>query len=296
MLAKIPNPSAGKTFSNEPKAQLAVCRTIADVLNREFDPGLIDVSDDAAGICRQVYKIAHGLSTGMHMEFLEVHSSLRRTLQNLQVWHEVLRELRQRVKHLAQSADGYSEPHGPERMEEYFAAIDGVEREHDQQMALLTSILDVELNDPAQELKRALAGLDSEFHSVKKKKLEPGSEALSDALAHSLGALGTTARVSATVDNALRKVGLSVEEYQRSSSAPELEDRLRGLLASRDWSDSSTIAEHIRAAKALKASFGHRSQLSGSGDGMNAVPARQRRIVLGRRWGVRPADAGRLRP
>ena len=263
--ANLPNPRKGKTFAQDAKAHEKVCKTIGDVLNHEFAPGaskenrIIDTSAGAANVCWQIHEIVHSLATGVHVEFLEVHASLKRVLTNLEVLGEILREVNKKIMKGTEGARFKSM--GTEREFEHYADVyKKVEEAHDHQMRLLKNFLHVHLASPKKELEMAMRQQGEAYQMVKKLKLTPGSSDFSDTLAAAVSGLGTVTAISARVDKALREVGMSVQAYLDSADLDRLETALNERLYSGEV-DRDDFAKYLKAVKVLKENFAERSKL-----------------------------------
>lgn len=263
--ANLPDPRKGKTFAQDAKAHEKVCRTLADVLNQEFSAGaskenrIIDTSAGPAGVCQQLYEIAHSLSVGLQVEFLEVHASLRRVLTNLEVIGKFLEESQRKIHNLGAKAK--FKDFGDEKD---FAheddVLDRVLKEQRHQMRLLKNFLDIHLASPKTELELALKRQGETYNVVKKLRLVPGTGEFADTLASAVSGLGTVTAVSARVDKALREVGLSVQAYLASADLDALESTLNERLYS-GAIDREDFGKYLKAVKTLKDNFAERSRL-----------------------------------
>lgn len=263
--ANLPDPRKGKTFAQDAKAHEKVCRTLADVLNQEFSAGaskenrIIDTSAGPAGVCQQLYEIAHSLSVGLQVEFLEVHASLRRVLTNLEVIGLFLEESQRKIHNLGAKAK--FKDFGDEKAFAYEDdVLDRVLTQQKHQMRLLKNFLDVHLAPPKTELELALKRQGETYNVVKKLRLVPGTSEFADTLASAVSGLGTVTAVSARVDKALREVGLSVQKYLASADLDALESSLNERLYS-GAIDREDFGKYLKAVKTLKDNFAERSRL-----------------------------------
>jgi hypothetical protein len=292
--ANLPDPRKGKTFAQDAKAHEKVCKTIGDVLNHEFAPGaskenrIIDTTQGAASVCWQIHEIVHSLSTGIHVEFLEVYASLKRVLTNLEVLGEILREVNKKI--LKGTEGAHFRSRGAEREFDHYAEVyKKVEHEHDNQMRLLKNFLHVHLATPKKELEMAMRRQGESYQMVKKLKLTPGSSGFSDSLASAVSGLGTVASISARVDKALREVGLSVQSYLESSGLDQLETALNERLYSGEV-DRDDFAKYLKAVKVLKENFAERSRLELGAPTEGTWGGKAAAIRGGGAWGGGPYD------
>lgn len=263
--AKLPNPRKGKTFEADAKSQEKVCRTIADVLNDEFNPGaskadkLIDTSLGAVSVCRQVAELVHSMSTGLHTEFLEVHASLTRILRNLEVLDEVLGEVHGKISSQISSADL---PAGAgKKISDFQEVYTRAQRERERQMAMMRNFLSVTLAPAKEELAIAMREEGESHDMIQRLKLVPGTGDFADTLAMAVSGLGTVATISARVDKALGAVGISVQQYLSSADMATLESSLDSRLMTSGDVDAKDIGKFLQAVQTLKENFYRRSEL-----------------------------------
>ena len=262
LVAQIPNPRKGKTFSDDAKAQEKVCRVIADVLNDEFSPGatkaadkFIDTSLGAVAICRSVGEWAHSFASGVNTEFLAVHTSVRNALRNSEILGELMRDLYNKIT-TSVSNDG------PSSLARDVAPFDEMYRRaqssHKEQQELIKNILHVTLAPAAKELELAMRDESESNALIKKLGLKPGTSEFADSLAMAISGLGTAAAVAARVHNALKQVGLSVSKYLDSGDFKALKRALDDKLMSGDIK-TDDVAKFLEAIQTLRATFDRRS-------------------------------------
>lgn len=261
LVAALPNPRAGKTIATDKKQQDKTCRLVAKALNDEFTPGeqhgaraLVDTKLGTVGICRKVSEIAHGLVTGLHGEFLEVHADLTRVLKNLTALEEVLRRSHAHIVQKAAEESGGDIDPGLEEL--YQRALS----EHKRQLLMLSHLVNVSLASSKDELGYLMETENEERNIIQELKLVPGSSDLSDALAYAVSGLGTTAAMSAMVDKALREVGIEVSKYLQSADMKAFQALLDARLDSGDI-PTSEIGKFLAQAQVLKQHFAGRDKL-----------------------------------
>ena len=79
--------------------QALACKTIAKALNAQFpqrgsNAKLIDVTASPESICRAVADLVKAMSSGIQMEFLEVHAGLENALRRLTALRGIAGEMR----------------------------------------------------------------------------------------------------------------------------------------------------------------------------------------------------------
>lgn len=233
LVDNIPNPRRGKTFSAEARAQEKVCRTVADVLNDEFTPGVTDAAakfiDTSLGpveICRAVGEWAHSFASGVNTEFLAVHRSVRNALQAVTVLDEIMSGAFARIN---AALEGSSAARGLDALREIYLRAQSERRRQEE---VLKNILHAQLAPAARELEIALRDEAEQSALVKRLGLQPGTSEFADSLASAIAGLGTAASIAQRVHRALKQVGLSARQYLDSEGFAALERALDAKIES----------------------------------------------------------------
>ncbi len=263
LVAQIPNARNGKTFSTQAAAQEKVCRTVADVLNDEYSPGVtqpskkfIDTSLSPVEICRSISEWAHSFASGVNTEFLAVHTSVRNALQKIVILDQVMAEA------YAKITDG-ARAHGDEALARVVGPLDQMytraQHERRMQEELLKNILHVNLAPAAKELELAMRDESEQNALIKKIGLKPGTSEFADSLAMSISSLGTAAAVAARVHAALKRVGASVRQYLDSPDYADFQRALDAKIEGRAVKPED-LANFLEAVDTLRMSFGERKE------------------------------------
>lgn len=262
---KIPDPRKGKTFAQDAERQEKICRTVARVLNDEFNrtgdarDNLIDMGGSPKDICWQVAEYVHSFATGLHTEFLEVHASVRRVLRNLKVLGEVMRRTYNGITAKI-SEQGSSElKRDTEGLDDIYRRARGALEE---QKRVLENFLHVTLAPAEKELEIALRD-QSEAHQLIRKWIvsAPGSTELSDSIALTTAGLVSVAAIASRVEKALKEIGLGVEQYLDSADMQELQRLLDEKMAT---VDPEKMGEFLEAVNTLRENFHRRDEVAGS--------------------------------
>jgi len=214
----VPDPRKGKSFAADATAHREICNRLATALNSAFmsqGGPLIDKSLTPVQICRQVSEIIHGLATGMHSEFLAVHTSARRALRNLEVTMELMDKSYAQLT--SQLAKNKSLPDTAEAqlMDNIYKRA----RTHaNRQVVVLKNLIKVTLSDADKELQLALED-EGETHDLvmnivglSDRDLEDPKQT-SDALALVFTKLVNLGAVVNTVNKSIKVLGLSANQY-----------------------------------------------------------------------------------
>ena len=249
--------------SADAETQQKICKLVAEAFNDEFTPGarkqdkLIDTSLGPVSICRMISELVHSLSFGINAELLEVKASVKRILQNVEVLDGVMRSMHSKI--IAQLKDCNKEG-ADKKIANFEEAYNRAEKERTRQMLMLRNFVDVTLSPAEKELEIAMNDASDTNKLIKKLKLTPGTGEFSDTLAMAISGIGTVAAVSARVDKALKKIGMSVKDYLESGSLKELENELDNKLMDGKV-EIKDVAEFLKSVQTLKENFYRRSEL-----------------------------------
>ena len=259
---QLPNPKNGKTFASSAAAQEKVCRVIADVMNDEFSPGVkdphrkfIDTSMSAVEVCRAVSERAHSFSSGVNVEFLAVHASIKHALRNLKLLDGVLDSA---YKNLADTIEKSGDAILISRAEKFQDLFTRAREEHKRAREVLENVLHVQLPPAAELLKVAMQDQSDMHATIKRLRLTPGTAKFGDSLASAISGLGTAAAVASTAHRALRLAGVSVQEFVSSPSFSEFQRKLDARVESGEVPVKS-LATFLRAAEHLRSIFDERA-------------------------------------
>ena len=260
LVESIPNPKKnGKTFSADAKSQEKICRTVADVLNDEFSPGVtkasekfIDTSLGAVEMCRSVGDWVHSFAMGVNTEFLAVHTSVRNALQQITILDQVMADLWGKIQsRVGESGDAKLGREVDPLAEVYNRA----QAERRRQEELLKNILQVRLAPALKELEMAMKDESEQNALIKRLGLKPGTSEFADTLAMAISGLGTAASVAQRVNKALKQVGESVRQYLDSPDFASFRRALDQKVESGKVK-AEDLAEFLEAVDTLRHAFG----------------------------------------
>lgn len=256
MKRNIPNPSRGKTFSSDAASHEKICKAVAEVLNNQFTPGaqrnsekLIDPSVGPVETCRKVGEWIHSFSIGVNTEFLAVYASVQNAMRNILILDAIMEKLYNNIEtKIAEHPDiGLSAD-----TKLYRELYDRAVVESTRQKELLKNILNISLPPAMKEIELALRDETVELSVIKRLNLKPGNTNFADSLAYTISAVGTAALIAQKVHDALKKVGISVNEYLNSPSFQEFNDTIKHKYKN---VKADTLADFIKAANVLLSNF-----------------------------------------
>ena len=260
LVAQIPNPRAGRTFSSKLADHENVCKVVAKALNAQFTPGatrpeemFIDATLGPEAVCRAVGEWVHSFAIGVNTEFLDTVASVRNVLHNVRLMDEVMAKAFQQIRDHVDAGEC-----GPEALRNFTALSDLYQRaqsERQRQEELLNNILHANLGPLELELEAAMRDESDRNYLIQKIGLKPGTGEFANTLAMALSGLGTAASIAHRVNKALKTVGSTVDDYLRAAD----ESYLRGLDASvLDFETDKNWAEIVDAMATLRNAFSNR--------------------------------------
>lgn len=267
-------------------AHEAICQEIAKALNDEFTPEarkenqLIDTTLGAVSICQQVSELIHSFAVGVHTEFLQVYTSLKRVLNNIEILDETLRQLHANI--LGQLSDADLKIGAEKKIADLEEVFERAQRERKRQMVMLHGFLRVTLAPAQEELALAMREESDTHELIRKLKLTPGTSDFANSLAMLISGFGTVAAITARVDKALRAVGMDVKDYLASADIESLERALDAKLMS-GVVKPDDVGKFIQAASILKENFHRRTELAPAGAANSGPEIRGGTSTLDRR-------------
>lgn len=259
---QLPDPRAGSTFVKNAEKQETVCKMIADAINQEFiDLGqdkLIDTTEGAASICRQIVLYINSLTHGLRAEYLDVHGSIENTLENIKLLNDAIKQLHERmVTEVTKAAPN----------EEVINAVTMIEavyrrllNEQNLQINILTNFIDNILTPTQKELDKLQTDEVDIIKLLNDTNSVLGTKNFGKVLSYTLCNLGIAASVANKINKALQKVGLKVEQYLQSKNWAEFDKeldlkRFSGLVS------AENIAEFEKAVNLLRQTFNERHKI-----------------------------------
>lgn len=246
---RIPDPKKnGKSFQADAAAQEKVCTLLADGFNKAISPGrkghkrLIDTDGEPAYVCRAVAELVDGLATGMRAEFLDIQAELRRLVRNMEILLGVADDQGRVVEGALDGADSAVRREAQMGLDRGAKALGALRH----QLETLRLTLNTTVADAEREMELALREKDTTIGDVLKGVgLEPGSKLFSDNIAGTMVGLGAVASIAKELNEALKKVGMSVGAFFDAASWKDVEaaadaaargapDKTGEILASKD--------------------------------------------------------------
>lgn len=258
LAASLPNPREGKTFDSSAKAQEKICRSIADVFNDEWTPGvtdpkmkLINTTLGPVEICRAVAEITYSFNAGVHAEFLSVLNSVKKTIKNLQVIGGVMDVAFENYSKLATESEDARKESNFEKFHHLYMAA---KAQRLKQETILANLLNISLTPTQELLQNAMRDSHEQNALIKELKLIPGSSDFADTLARAVSGLGTSASIAAKIHKALKESGISVNAYLKSDSFKDFQHQADQMFEKGELKQTDFV-KFLKAVDDLKKTF-----------------------------------------
>lgn len=274
IIAAIPDPRKGRSFSADAKKQRAVCAKLARVFNDQFTPGakgaaaLIDPEAGAETICAQVAEFARSLTSAASAEFLSAYADIRLTFKKISIMREVMKNAYEHISKAAVSGEGESAARAAMLDEQYRLVSQNLDRLLAQLKNYMSNVI-----EPAEaDLEKLMHDDERLGEELEALKLKVGTKDFGDRIAFSMLLLGSSSLMLAKIDAALKAVGMSASDYKRLGHSEELDSAIERLEDKKEFSGTADHADFLKAAGLLKAAFPGREEVMG-GCGCDGEPA-----------------------
>lgn len=255
ILAIIPNQKKnGKSFKADAEKQAGVCKSIAKVINDRYGRQIVDPDGDAANVCQAVSEIAHSLRDDMHMEFLVVNDEVKRVIKNLLLLKTSLEQMYQQISNkVANSKDPQLQAKAAVQLNLHKLVLDEITR----QLVMLQNLVDVTLTPADVDIAKLLSDHDEDVPAIIQ-QIERGprlgTTQFGDVISKVLIDLGVTAGYAAIVEKALKTVGVTVDEYAKSTNLRHVMEKINKRLLDGDLKDKD-LHEYLKSAELLYRNF-----------------------------------------
>ncbi len=241
MAASIPS------IASNPQVHAEACKRIAAAINSAYGNKLIDPTLPPAVICQQVVEILLSLTRGMHSEFLMVYEDAKRIITNLRVLKQALEADRASILERVSSSDDALLASSLGSHTDLFRIL---LEEVDRQIQLLENLLSIEIKPADRDLAQLLKHSDGFEGLVGKIDTRVGSDKFGQVIRTVLSGLGVTANFALVIDNALKTVGLKMEEYAAMETVKDLRDKLT-TKAALEGLDDDKLHKYLESAELL---------------------------------------------
>ncbi len=251
---------------NSTDTHARTCTAIAASINKIHGNEIINVKLSPEIVCQQVGEVLHSLSTGMHSEYLSIYADVKRIIKNLKVLKETLNEIRETENAKINSS---SDPLLADRL----TSLDDVHKlviaEIDRQLLTLQNLMHLSFDEADTNLAGLIKANEGLSKNISKIDAKLGTEGFGKVIANVLRGMGVTAHFAAVIDRALKKVGMTMQEYASDRAPTILYDKIISGVAGKDLSPEQ-LHEYLKAVTLLQDNVKNNKEIAaavaGAGD------------------------------
>jgi hypothetical protein len=208
----VPNPRSKKNIKNNAGFHKELCNKLATSINDRYGIELIDKTAAPEAVCNKVAEVLYSLFNGLHSEFLTISGDVTRTIKNLQILQDIVDSANKKlIAEIEKRAD--SEDVEARSIGELYNKLSA---EIGRQQAILSNLVDSTIGPVGESLVELLE--DNENFGALTKDLQDlvGTANFGTKLGYVLNGTSAITYTAKLVDDALKKVGMTVSEYKSS--------------------------------------------------------------------------------
>lgn len=247
-----PRPQKGnrKTYQKDKRLHESLCQVLAKILNKNLGGKVVDPKMKAPEVCEQAWEVLNSLFVGMHAEFLVVKKDVEQSLKNLRALRQFLKASYDR---LVNSIKREPSINGAE-VRRIQAVHEALLKEIDRQLTLLESMLNVTILPSEQSLIQVLTDHKEYGDLIAAIRSAPGAGAFGEKISFVLSGINTVALMAYEVDKALKKLGMSVKEYEATKSMDKLQHKInKTIQKALKKSTTNELMTMLEAKKVIEA-------------------------------------------
>lgn len=235
------------SFNKDKSGQEQFCMSVAKAFNDIFTPSaarpsqaLIDITLPPVAVCTQIAEFLHELARGLPVELFEVQPDIKNVLRRTELLTDVLAKLQTRVDSIFSTMVGNDDKLSPQarEYEELSKVVERVTRELKAQHIHMASILKVALPDSNDDLVKAFtkgSDMKNMIEELTGASMKLGTTKFAQSLRDLLSGMSTVAHIANEVEQALSKLGITVDAYTKNiDSISKLKDTIRDKALMKD--------------------------------------------------------------
>lgn len=230
--------------NNAPKQNSQVHKNLtvkfAEAVNKAYGGVVIDTNQDVDVVISQILEVLSTLCAGLGGEFAAVKSEVRRIIKNLK---DLALLLQRNYNTLLQKVEDSSDPVLKSQSNAIREVYKLLKAENDRQLAMMQNLFNTIVEPTDTDVSVILEKNKELAPMIKKLKGEPGSKSYSQKLMAGLLGAGNVAMMAKDVHTALRKIGMSLSDYEKAKDLRELEKKASNLLEASGKLKNPTLEE-----------------------------------------------------
>ncbi|SME64992.1 220 kDa polyprotein [Faustovirus ST1] len=249
ILKQLPN-GRDRKFKDNAEVHTKVCRGLAQAINAQYGSTVINMDLPAEQICSQVAELLVSIQGDAYTEFLFVRGEAEKVLRNIQFLLDQLKIAKDKEDEKVKSVsmDAYNEGIEMDNLQDI---ITGKARE---QLQVLGNLLNVKIKKIDQDLSELLNDQDKLNKYIENLNGQRGTAGFSKVVTDILNAMGTTAGLVNIIENALKEIGMSIDEYAKLHDIKEFRAKVQSAMQGKNFSDEQ-LKLFLNSVELLRKNF-----------------------------------------
>ncbi len=230
-------------------AQNKVCNAFAESLNKRYNAIMINMDDPPKAICKKVGEVIHTLFTGQYNEFIAIAGDVQRTLNNINLLREHLKSTHVNIISKINESDDDTLKLEASNIDAYYRNLT---TELDRHHGILSNIMGVIIDPITGDLTSMLTSNKAFTGFVEELEDDLGSINFGIKLSRLLAGVNQVAQIAHVVNEALKKIGMSVKDYKNTKGVANLRLKIyEHLMAKGDSITARDIQTFLKAAEII---------------------------------------------
>lgn len=234
--------SLPSSFKSDAASQTKTISGIVGVINKAFGETIIEPSMSPEESAKRILEVLHSLTAGMHSEYLMVYSDIITTIKNLRILtgalEDSLKKIDSRIKDKVERDPGLANLR---------TAVDLALGESKRQLAMLEGLMNTTLSGSDKLIAKLLEKVSS-MENIEKLS-HVGDKQFGKTIHDILTGMGVTANLSIVINNALKTVGMTLDQYAKTSSVSQLLEKVEA--GAHKLKDDDEAEKFFKAVKTL---------------------------------------------
>jgi hypothetical protein len=206
----VPNPRDKRSIKSNAGVHKELCNKLADSINNRYGIQIIDKTASHDIVCNKVAEVLYSLFNGLHSEFLTISGDVTRTIKNLQILQDFVDSAN---KKLIVEVEKRTDVEDVEA-QSIRALYEKLSQEIGRQQTILSNLVDSTIGPVGDSLITLLDDNENFGPLTKDLKDMAGTADFGAKLGYILNGTSAIAYTAKMVDEALKKIGMSVAEYK----------------------------------------------------------------------------------
>jgi hypothetical protein len=199
-----------------------VCKGVADGINETYGAQVINMGSTVENMCDQCVEVLKSLFVGLHTEYITIAGDVNRVISNMQLLKEAMDASYAKLLQYQGERSDSDNSLIPEAKKLY----DDLSKEYNRQLGILTNLLNTTVKPAASDIISDLES-NSEFSGmIRDLKGDMTSNEFGNKLSGLLAGVNSVLRSAQMVDQALKKLGMGVEEFKQAKNPGDVRMRV----------------------------------------------------------------------